>query len=285
MKRTIKPFIMALLMVSAIDSQLQAQAIKMPAPSPLQTIKQEFALSEVSVSYSRPAVKGRKVMGDLVPFNNSVWRTGANQPTKITFGEDVKIAGNNVPKGEYALYTIPAKNEWTIILSKNTALWGSTGYKESDDLIRFKAKPETLSSNVESFTIMFNNVKPQSMDVELMWENTAVAFTVNAEIDSRIVKQIETAMAPGDRRPYFESASYYFESGKDMKQAFEWANKAVEQNPERYWVEHLKAKIQMKMGDKKGAIESATRSIANAKTQKNPDYVALNEKLIAEAKK
>lgn len=276
---------MALLMVSAIDSQLQAQAIKMPAPSPLQTIKQEFALSEVSVSYSRPAVKGRKVMGDLVPFNNSVWRTGANQPTKITFGEDVKIAGNNVPKGEYALYTIPAKNEWTIILSKNTALWGSTGYKESDDLIRFKAKPETLPSNVESFTIMFNNVKPQSMDVELMWENTAVAFTVNAEIDSRIVKQIETAMAPGDRRPYFESASYYFESGKDMKQAFEWANKAVEQNPERYWVEHLKAKIQMKMGDKKGAIESATRSIANAKTQKNPDYVALNEKLIAEAKK
>ena len=285
MKRTIKPFIMALLMVSAIDSQLQAQAIKMPAPSPLQTIKQEFALSEVSVSYSRPAVKGRKVMGDLVPFNNSVWRTGANQPTKITFGEDVKIAGNNVPKGEYALYTIPAKNEWTIILSKNTALWGSTGYKESDDLIRFKAKPETLPSNVESFTIMFNNVKPQSMDVELMWENTAVAFTVNAEIDSRIVKQIETAMAPGDRRPYFESASYYFESGKDMKQAFEWASKAVEQNPERYWVEHLKAKIQMKMGDKKGAIESATRSIANAKTQKNPDYVALNEKLIAEAKK
>ena len=285
MKRTIKPFIMALLMVSAIDSQLQAQAIKMPAPSPLQTIKQEFALSEVSVSYSRPAVKGRKVMGDLVPFNNSVWRTGANQPTKITFGEDVKIAGNNVPKGEYALYTIPAKNEWTIILSKNTALWGSTGYKESDDLIRFKAKPETLPFDVESFTIMFNNVKPQSMDVELMWENTAVAFTVNAEIDSRIVKQIETAMAPGDRRPYFESASYYFESGKDMKQAFEWANKAVEQNPERYWVEHLKAKIQMKMGDKKGAIESATRSIANAKTQKNPDYVALNEKLIAEAKK
>ena len=183
------------------------------------------------------------------------------------------------------MYTIPAKNEWTIILSKNTALWGSTGYKESDDLIRFKAKPETLPSNVESFTIMFNNVKPQSMDVELMWENTAVAFTVNADIDSRIVKQIETAMAPGDRRPYFESASYYFESGKDMKQAFEWANKAVEQNPERYWVEHLKAKIQMKMGDKKGAIESATRSIANAKTQKNPDYVALNEKLIAEAKK
>jgi tetratricopeptide (TPR) repeat protein len=159
------------------------------------------------------------------------------------------------------------------------------GYKDSDDLVRFKAKTTTLPFDVESFTILFNNVKPQSMDVELIWENTAVAFTINADIDSRIVKQIETAMAPGDRRPYFESASYYFESGKDMKQALAWASKAVEQNPERYWVEHLKAKIQMKMGDKKGAIESASRSIANAKTQKNPDYVVLNEKLIAEAKK
>lgn len=285
MKRILKPLLVAVLMVSAFNHEVLAQAIKMPAASPLQTIKQEFALSEVSVSYSRPAAKGRKIMGDLVPFNNEVWRTGANQPTKITFGEDVTIAGNKVPKGEYALYTIPAKDEWTIILSKNTALWGSMGYKASDDLIRFKAKPETLPFDVESFTIMFNNVKPQSMDVELIWENTAIAFTVNADIDSRIVKQIETAMAPGDRRPYFEAASYYFESGKDMKQALEWANKAVEQNPERYWVEHLKAKIQMKMGDKKGAIESANRSIANAKTQKNPDYVTLNEKLIAEAKK
>ena len=278
------PLLFVFLIAPGIVSSLNAQTIKLPAPSPSQTIKQEFALSEVSVSYSRPGVKGRKIMGDLVPFNNEVWRTGANQPTKITFGEDVKIAGQAVPKGEYALYSIPAKDEWTMILSKNTALWGSMGYKESDDLIRFKAKPETMPFDIETFTIVFNNVKPESLDVELLWENTAVSFTVNADINSRIMKQIETAMAPADRRPYFEAASYYFDNGKDLKQALEWASKAVEQSPEKYWVEHLKAKIQLKMGDKKGAIVSANKSMANAKAQKNADYVALNEKLIVQAK-
>jgi len=285
MKKNLLPFVLALFIASASSNTAQAQAIKLPAPSPLQTIKQEFALSDISVSYSRPAMRGRKIMGELVPFNNTIWRTGANQPTKLTFGEDVKIAGNAVPKGEYALYTIPGKDEWTFILSKNTELWGAMGYKQSDDLLRFKAKPSALPVNVESFTIQFANVKPESLDVQLMWEKTAVGFTVNTDIDSRVMKQIETAMSPTDRRPYFEAATYYYESGKDLKQAFEWASKAVEQNPERYWIEHLKAKIQLKMGDKKGAVASANKSLANAKSQNNPDYVALNEKLIAEAQK
>ena len=282
MKKIIVSTLMALFITPVM---LSAQTIKLPAASPSQTIKQEFALSEISVSYSRPSVKGRKVMGDLVPFNNEVWRTGANQPTKITFGENVKIAGNNVPKGEYALYTIPAKDEWTIILSKNTALWGSMGYQQSDDLLRFKAKPVALPFDIETFTILFADVKSESLEVQLLWENTAVGFTVNADIDAPIMKQIEASMAPADRRPYFEAATYYYEAGKDLKQALEWANKAVEQNPQRYWVEHLKAKIQMKMGDKKGAIATANKSMASAKSQKNADYVALNEKLIAEAKK
>lgn len=285
MRKVALPILLALFIAPAIVSPLQAQTIKTPPASPLQTVKQEFALSEISLSYSRPAAKGRKIMGDLVPFNNEVWRTGANQPTKITFGEDVKISGNDIPKGEYALYTIPAKDEWTIILSKNTALWGAMGYKQSDDLVRFKAKPVALPFDVESFTITLANIKPQSLDVQLMWERTAVSFTVNADIDGRIMKQIETAMAPTDRRPYFEAATYYFEKGQDLKQALEWANKAVEQNPERYWIEHLKAKIQMKLGDKKAAIVSATNSLKAAKSQNNQDYVTLNEKLIAEAKK
>ena len=277
--------LLVLLIATAIMNPIMAQSIKMPAPSPSQTIKQDFALSEITLSYSRPAVKDRKEMGDLVPFNNEVWRTGANQPTKITFGEDVTIAGNAVPKGEYALYTIPAKDEWTIILSKNTSLWGAFGYKQSDDLVRFKAKSTTLPFNVESFTILFANVKPQTLDVQLLWEKTSVSFTVNADIDSKILKQINAAMAPTDRRPYEAAAAYYFETGKDLKQALTWASKAVELNPEQYWTEYLKAEIQMKLGDKKGAILSASNSIVNAKAQKNPDYVALNEKLIAEAKR
>ncbi len=285
MKKISIAILAGLFLVPALTHTLQAQAIKMPAPSPQQTIKQDFALSDISVVYSRPGAKGRKIMGDLVPYNNSVWRTGANQPTKITFGEDVTIAGNAVPKGEYALYTIPAKDEWTVILSKNTALWGAMGYQQSDDLIRFKAKPATLPFEVETFTIMFANVKPESADLQLLWENTSLSFTINADIDTRIFKQITDAMSPQDRRPYFQAATYYYESGKDLSQALAWASKAVEQNPDQYWVEHLKAKIQMKMGDKKAAIASATHSMETAKAQKNPDYVVLNEKLITEAKK
>ncbi|MGB4774245.1 MAG: DUF2911 domain-containing protein [Daejeonella sp.] len=285
MKIFTKVIALSLLIASGLSSGVLAQSIKMPPSSPTQTIKQQFALSDISVSYSRPIAKGRQIMGDLVPYGE-IWRTGANASTKINFGEDVKIAGTNVPKGEYALYTIPGKEEWTFILSKNTTLWGALGYKQEEDLLRFQAKTSALPNAVESFTIQFANVKPSSLAIELLWEKTSVSFTVNAEIDSRIMKQIETAMGPTDRKPYLEAANYYFESGKDLKQALEWATKATElSSPDQYWVEHLKAKIQLKMGDKKGAIASATSSMNKAKTQKNPDYVVLNEKLIAEAKK
>ncbi|WP_026897541.1 DUF2911 domain-containing protein [Daejeonella oryzae] len=280
---TLKIFIMVLL-TSASAITLKAQTINTPPASPTQTIKQQFALSEIELTYSRPGAKGRKIMGELVPYNE-VWRTGANASTKIKFGEDVKIAGNNVPKGEYALYTIPGKEEWTIILSKNTTLWGSMGYKESEDLVRFKAKAMNSPMNMETFTMQFVNLKAQSMDVHMMWENTMVNFTVTADIDSKISKQITDAMSDTDRRPYYAAASYYFENDKDINSAYKWVKKAVEMNPTQYWVEHLKAKIELKMGDKKAAILSATSSMAKAKAQNNPDYIALNEKLIAEAKK
>ena len=282
-KLNIKTLLIALL-VSASFIPLKAQTINTPPPSPSQTIKQQFALSEIELTYARPAAKGRKIMGDLVPYNE-VWRTGANASTKLKFGEDVKIAGTVVPKGEYALYTIPSKDEWTIILSKNITLWGSSGYKESEDLLRFKVKPTTSAMNMENLTMQFANLKNESMDLHLMWENTMISFPIVADIDGRITKQITDAMAPTDRRPYFAAASYYFESGKDLNKAHEWVKKAVELKPEQFWVEHLKAKIEMKMGNKREAILSANRSMENAKTQNNADYVALNQKLIAEAKK
>ena len=282
-KLNLKILLMMTLIFSSII-QLKAQTINTPPPSPTQTIKQQFALSEIELTYSRPGVKGRKIIGDLVPYNE-IWRTGANASTKIKFGEDVKIAGNIVPKGEYALYTIPGKEEWTVILSKNTTLWGSTGYKESEDLLRIKVKPMTSPMMMETFTMQFVNIKPQSVDLHVMWENTMLSFTVNADIESNISKQIDNAMAPTDRRPYFAAASYYFENGKDINKAYEWVKKAVELNPDQYWVEHLKAKIEMKMGNKKAAILSANSSMEKAKKQDNPDYVALNQKLIAEAKK
>ncbi|MDF7819486.1 DUF2911 domain-containing protein [Runella sp. MFBS21] len=256
-----------------------AQGIKTPAPSPTQTIKQDFALSSIEINYSRPVMKGRKIFGDLVPFGK-IWRTGANSATKITFGEDVKVGGVPVKAGSYAIYSVPNANEWEIIINKGANNGGLTGYKTEDDVARFKVKAMELPFEIESFTVILANVTASSATVQILWENTAVEFPVEADIDSKIMAQINTAMAV-DSRPYFQAASYYFDNGKDISKALEWANKAVEAQPTAFWVLHLKAKIQAKAGDKAGAKTTAMKSIELAKQAKNDDYVVLNQKLIA----
>ena len=269
----------AVLLLSLISLGSMAQGIKTPAPSPTQTLKQDFALSSIEINYSRPAAKGRKVFGDLVPFGK-IWRTGANGATKITFGEDVKVGGMPVKAGSYAIYSVPNANEWEIIINKGANNSGLTGYKTEDDVARFKVKPMQLPMNIESFTIMLGNLTASSASVQILWETTAVEFPVVADIDSKIMAQINSAMTV-DSRPYFQAASYYFDNGKDINKALEWANKAVEAQPTAFWVMHLKAKIQAKVGDKAGAKATAMKSIELAKEAKNDDYVVLNQKLIA----
>jgi hypothetical protein len=256
-----------------------AQGIKTPAPSPTQTIKQDFALSSIELNYSRPATKGRKIFGDLVPFGK-MWRTGANGASKVTFGEDVKVGGVAVKAGSYALYSIPNADEWEIILNKGVNNGGLNGYKAEEDVARFKVKTMALPFGIETFTMMIGDVLPASANIQILWERTAVSIPVEADIDSKIMKSIDAAMNV-DNRPYFGAASYYFEAGKDMPKALEWVNKAIDAQPSAYWMVHLKAKIQAKMGDKAGAKTTALKGIELAKAGGNPDYVALNEKLIA----
>jgi hypothetical protein len=256
-----------------------AQGIKTPAPSPTQTIKQDFALSSIELNYSRPLAKGRKIFGDLVPFGK-MWRTGANGATKVTFGEDVKVGGVAVKAGSYAIYSIPNTNEWEIILNKGINNGGLSGYKTEEDVARFKVKPSTLPFAIESFTMMIGDVLPASANIQILWENTVVSIPVEADIDSKIMKSIDAAMNV-DSRPYFAAASYYFEVGKELPKALEWVNKAIDAQPSAYWMVHLKAKIQAKIGDKVGAKATALKGIELAKEGKNDDYVALNQKLIA----
>lgn len=274
--------IISLAAIVALSFHVNAQQLKVPAPSPLGTVKQAVALSEISIEYSRPGVKDRVIYGDLVPFGK-LWRTGANASTKITFGEDVKIEGNTVPAGTYALYTIPDKDEWTIILNKNLTLWGSDGYKQEEDQIRFKGKSMPLANKVETMTFNICDITSTSATIELVWEQTRVSFGITVDIDTKVMKNIETTMA-ADKRPYFQAANYYYDNDKDMKQALTWVNKSVEVNPKAYWAMLLKAKIQVKLKDKVGANSSATKVIALAKEDKNDDYVKQAEKLIAELK-
>ncbi len=267
------------LLFALISVGATAQGIKTPAPSPTQTIKQDFALSSIEITYSRPAAKGRKIFGDLVPFGK-IWRTGANAATKVTFGEDVKVGGVPVKAGSYAIYSVPNAKEWEIIINKGANNSGLTGYKTEDDVARFKVESMELPMMIENFTILLGNLTAASADIQILWENTAVQIPVVADIDSKIMAQINTAMTV-DSRPYYQAASYYFDNGKDINKALEWATKAVEAQPTAYWVMHLKAKVQAKAGDKAGAKASAMKSMEMAKQAKNDDYVVLNQKLIA----
>jgi tetratricopeptide (TPR) repeat protein len=260
----------------------KAQTIKTPAPSTTQTIKQDFALSSIEIVYSRPNTKGRVVFGDLAPLGK-LWRTGANAATKVTFSEDVKVGGFAVKAGSYVLYTVPNKDEWEVILNKGLNNWGVDSYKAEEDVAKFKVKPMTLPMNVETFTMQIADVMPASANIQIMWEKTVVSFPVTADIDSKIAKSIDNAMNI-DNRPYFQAASYYFETGKDLSKALTWADKAIENNPKAFWIIHLKAKIQAKLGDKVSAIKTANEAIVSAKEAKNDDYVVLNEKLIASLK-
>lgn len=285
MIKTTKLFLTAVIVaaLSILNAQAQNQ-LKTPAPSPSQTLKQAFALSEITIDYSRPGAKGRTIYGDVVPFGK-IWRTGANGATKITFGEDVKVEGKAVPAGTYALYSIPNKDSWEIMLYKDLNIAGRTAeYKTENELARFSVKTSALPSKVETFTINVTDITASTAVIELTWEKTRVAFNVVADIDAKIMKSIESSLA-ADSRPYFQAANYYYENDKDQKQALEWINKAIEQNPKAFWMLMVKAKIQLKLKDNAGATSTAQQVITLAKEAQNDDYVKMAEKLIVEAKK
>jgi len=280
-----KLFKTALIVIIAlcIHQDLKAQGIKLPQPSTGQTLVQDFGLGKVTVKYSRPNTKGRKIFGELEPYG-SVWRTGANNATVITFTEDVTFEGQPVPAGEYALFTIPGKNEWTIILNKDTKQWGAYEYKEAEDFLRVKVKPVTAKEKTESFTIEFANVYPTTAQLQLSWDNTVIPVNLVTNFDAKVMASIDEAMK-GDKKPYFQAAQYYFENGKDLNKALEWMNAAEAADAKAPWIRLWKGRIQLKTGDKKGAAASAEAGIKLAADAKNPEYIRLNTALLAETKK
>ena len=266
----------------AVCSTTQAQQLRTPAPSPAQTIKQDFGLSTVELTYSRPAMKGRKIYGDLVPFGK-VWRTGANSATTLTFGDEVMIGGAKIPAGKYGLLSIPDKDNWTLIITKQTDVTSPMAYKQDMDVVRVNVKPENVSMPYESFSMQFQNVKPTSLDLTIAWDKTMVTLPITTDVDAKVMAQIRNSVER-DTRPYFQAAMYYLETGKDLNQALTWFDRAIEQNPNAFWVYHQKANALAKLGKKEEARQTATKSMEMAKTQNNDDYVKLNEKLIASLK-
>lgn len=259
-----------------------AQGLKLPAPSPTQTVKQDFALSSVELSYSRPVKKGRVIMGDIVPYNK-VWRTGANSPTVITFGEDVSFGGKPVKAGKYGLLTIPGAQKWTVILTSSLDVSSPSAYKQENDVARVTVTPVAVPSSQESFTIAFEKVLESSMVLTISWDKVKVPVVITADINNKILSQIDAAMA-SEKKPYFQAAVYYLEHNLDINKAKQWIDLAAEQNPDAFWIWHQKAKIYAKAKDVAGAKAAAQKSIELAKVAKNDDYVALNNKLLATLK-
>lgn len=267
----------------ALSLSVSAQ-LKTPAASPHSSIEQTVGLTEVAIDYSRPSVKGREVFGGLVPFG-SVWRTGANQPSKISFSDDVVFGGQPIPAGQYALYTIPGESEWTVIVFGSTELWGSMGYDSKGDIARFTVKPETLSHSVESMTFSIDALRNDSAVVQLSWDRTRIAMPLEVPTDAKVMAQIaELKDTPAFENPgaLFGAATYYHESGKDLEVALDWVSKACDLSDRpAYWMFARKARIEVDLGLKDAARASAERTLELATAGGNPDYQKIARDILA----
>ncbi len=266
----------------ALSVGLSAQ-IATPQPSPFQKIEQKVGLTDVTLEYSRPSMKGRTIMGDLVPFGQ-VWRTGANANTKITFSDDVEVGGKTLKAGTYAIYTKPMATEWEVMFYTDATNWGNPEkWDESKVAAKVTVPAVPMNTKVETFTMTFDDITSDSAQLGILWEKTYVDVPFKVMTDKTVTANIEKALNGPSAGDYYSSAVYYLESGKDIKQAKTWMDKAMSMSKEpAFYQLRQQSLIYAKSGDKKGAIELAKKSMALAKEKGNMDYVALNEKSLKE---
>lgn len=256
--------------------------ITTPAPSPAAKIMQTVGLTDVTVEYSRPSMRGRTIFGDLVPYDK-LWRTGANKNSMITFSDDVSIAGQNVKAGSYAIFTKPGQTSWEVIFYSDTNNWG-TPENWDDSKVAAKTNVEVYSMpvDVDSFTMSIDDLHNNGATLGLMWEKAYVGVAFEVPTSEKAVKSIESVMNGPSANDYFAAASFYFEEGKDLSKAKEWIDKAVSMNDKAYWMMRRQSLIYAKMGDTKGAIEAAKKSMTAAETAGNADYVKMNKDSLKE---
>ncbi len=269
----------AIAFVASLSLQAQIQA---PQPSPFSSVMQRVGLTDVSVEYSRPSMRGRTIFGDLVPFDK-VWRTGANARTKITFSTDVTVGDASLKAGSYAIFTKPAASSWDVYFYTETAGGGTPQeWDESKIAAHIQVNTTAVETPIETFTISFDDIHSSGATLGMMWENTYVGVPFMVPSKEMTIKSIESIMAGPSANDYFSAASFYFDEGMDLSKAKEWIDKAVSMNENAFWMMRAQSLIYAKMGDKKGAIEAAKRSLAAAKAANNADYVKMNEDSLKE---
>ena len=268
-------------------------ALKAPAPqvafpqaSPLATLKQRIGVTDIEVAYSRPSAKGRVMLGGNNPYGE-VWRTGANNATRITFSTPVTVQGEHLDAGTYELFSIPGKDQWTVIFQKASGQWGAYSYDAKNDILRVTAKPVALSEPVETFTIEFNDILGGSATLNLVWERTRVPVKLDTDLVGLITPKIEAAMAAPGKKPYAQAAVFYIDNGLDLDKAAAWIDAAIAEQPDAFYLIYQKARVLAKKGDKAGAEAAARQSLELASKTTGPakdEYTRLNEALIASLK-
>ena len=262
---------------------MQAQ-IETPQPSPSAKLEQKVGLTDVTVEYSRPAMRGRTIFGDLVPYGQ-LWRTGANANTKITFSDNVTIGDTSLKAGTYAVFVKPTAKMWEVIFYTDSSNWGTPGeWDEAKVAASVMAPVNMMPYKTESFTIAIGNLSNSGADLTFSWDKTYVVVPFLVPTDMKTTKSIEKIMAGPQAADYFSAARYYLEEGKDMDKAKMWIDKATDMTKDtpRFWYLRQQSLIYAKMGKKADAIRIAKQSMTLAEEAGNADYVKMNKESIKE---
>ncbi|MFY0712743.1 DUF2911 domain-containing protein [Seonamhaeicola sp. NFXS20] len=275
--------LLLLLITFATVYSVQAQ-VKAPQPSPTAKLEQKVGLTDITIEYSRPGVKGRKVFGGLVPYGE-IWRTGANKNTIITFNTNATIDGQTLKAGSYAIFTKPGEESWEVYFYKDTNNWGAPKeWDETKVALKTTVKSYPVPFNVETFAIDINNISNNGGHLEFIWEKTYVAVPFTVPTDEGVLASINEVMSGPSVNDYYAAATYYLESNKNIEKAMEWIDKAVEMTKDqpRFWILRKQALIHAKAGDKKGAITAAKSSLKLAEKEGNKGYVKMNQDSLKE---
>lgn len=282
-----KKVLLSAALVAAVAVPAAFADIKLPRVSPKSSVTQTVGLTDVTITYSRPGVKGRPIWGSLVPYDQ-VWRTGANEATEFIVSQDVKINGQALPAGTYSLHTIPGKTSWTVIFNKRGEQWGSYEYDKSLDALRIQVDPKS-GPNQEWLTFSFSpEASGEATTVELAWEKIRVPFRIETNTKEQALANIRQGLS-GDVKTWedpYEAASYAFNANLDNKdEAMTWIDKSISME-ENFWNLRLKASMLEKQGKKKDAIAVAEKAVKIGKEKKeNAAEVAKTEKDLADWKK
>lgn len=278
MKNLFSGVLLALIVLAA-DSSF-AQLIT-PASSPKATLSQNVGVSEVVVTWSRPAVKGRKIWGGLVPYGQ-MWRAGANANTTLKFSDPVTINGKELPAATYGFHTIPGEKEWTLILSKDNNLNGSYGYKQENDAMRLTAVPVVIADHTERLAFDVAELTDSTAEISLSWEKLKVSFTVQFKTLDLIKERVNKNFSANTPLSY---ASYIFNNGMDLNDALSWIDKSIGVQ-ESYWNVRMKARILEKMGKKGDAVMFMEKAIRMGEAMKPAPFDFEDmKKLLADWKK